>query len=57
MLIGNMHGLFVPLKDKNGITITTGCQKTLEKPKSKGLKQSKVWIDKGNEFDSRSMKS
>ena len=46
--------LIVPLKDKKGITITNVFQKLLYKS---NCKPNKVWIDKGNEFHNRSIKS
>ena len=48
-----MHGLFVS-KIKKGITITYAFQKILHKS---SCKPNKIWIDKGNEFYNRSMKS
>ena len=43
-----------PLKDKRGITITTIFQKILNES---NRKPRKIWVDKGSEFDNRSMKS
>ena len=44
----------IPLKDKKGNTITNAFQKILDKS---NLKPNKIWVDKGNEFYNRSMKS
>ena len=42
----------VPLKDKIGITITNAFQKVL---KESNRKPNKIWVDKGSEFNNRSM--
>ena len=42
----------VPLKDKIGITITNALQKVL---KESNRKPNKIWVDKGSEFNNRSM--
>ena len=44
----------VPLKDKKGVTIVKPYQKILDGSKRK---PNKIWVDKGSEFYSRSMKS
>ena len=60
--IYSKYARVIPLKDKKGITITNVFQKTLKESncrdvKSKGRQSSKIWIDKGNKFYNRSMKS
>ena len=44
----------IPLKDKKGITTTNPFQKIMKESNRKPLK---IWVDKGNEFYNRSMKS
>ena len=44
----------IPLKDKKGIKITNAFQKILGTSNSK---TNKIWVDKGSEFCTRSMKS
>ena len=44
----------VPLKDKICVSIVNAFQKFLDDSKRK---QNKIWVDKGSEFYSRSMKS
>ena len=44
----------VSLKDKKVITITNAFQKIIDES---GRKSNKIWIDKGNEFSNKSMKS
>ena len=44
----------VPLKDKKDIIITEAFQKVLDES---GGKLSKIWVDKGSEFYSKSLKS
>ena len=44
----------IPLKEKKGITITNAFLKTL---KESNRKPNKIWIGKGSEFYSRSIKS
>ena len=44
----------IPLKGKKGITITNAFQKILDKS---NRKPNKRWVDKGSEFNNRSMKS
>ena len=44
----------IPLKDKKGITITNAFKKTLN---DSNHRPYKIWVDKGNEFYNRSMKS
>ena len=41
------------LKDKRGIAITNDFQKVLDKSRRKS---NKIWVDRGSEFYSRSMK-
>ena len=41
------------LEDKQGITITNAFQKILDESNNK---PNKIWVDKGVEFDNRSMK-
>ena len=50
--IYSKYSRIVPLKDKNGIT--NAFQKMLNESKHK---RNKIWVDKGNEFYKRSMKS
>ena len=42
------------MKDKKGITISNAFQEILDKS---NRKQNKIWVDKGNEFYNRSIKS
>ena len=42
------------MKDKKGITITIGFQKKL---KEANRKPNKIWVDKGNKFGNRTIKS
>ena len=44
----------LPLKDKNGITITNAFQKDLKKST---WKPNKIWVDKGSEFYNKLIKS
>ena len=44
----------IPLKDGKEITNTNAFQKILDESK---LKPNKIWVDKGREFNNRSMKS
>ena len=46
--------IFIPFKDKIGITFNNAFQKILDES---GHKPNKIWIDKENEFYNRSMKS
>ena len=48
------YAWFIPLKDKNGITITNAFPKTL---KESNHKTNKIGVDKGSEFYNRSLKS
>ena len=43
----NTHGLFVPLKDKKGVTVVNACQNFL---KESNVKPNKIWVDQGSEF-------
>ena len=43
----------IPLKDKKGISIANGFQKTL---KDSNRKPNKIWVDKGSEFYNNSLK-
>ena len=49
--IYSKYAWLLPLKDKNGITITNPFQKTLDES---GLKPNKLWLDKSS---NRSMES
>ena len=51
--IYSKYAWFIPLKDKNGITITNGFQKILNESQPK---PNKIWVDKGSEFYNRSIK-
>ena len=42
----SQYAWFVPLKDKNGISIVNAFQKII----SKGCKPNKTWVDQGDEF-------
>ena len=44
----------IPLNDKKGITITNAFQTFLD---DSNPKPTKIWVDKGNKFYNRSMKS
>ena len=46
--------MVIPLKDKKGIIITKTFQKILDESNRKPYK---IWVDKGNEFYNRTMKS
>ena len=48
-----MFGLFLPLKDKKGISIVNVFQIILKKPNHK---PNKIWVDKGSEFCNNSFK-
>ena len=52
--ISSKHTWVISLKDKKGITITNAFQKFLD---GSNRKPNKIWVDKGSEFYSRSMKS
>ena len=52
--IYSKYAWVIPLKDKKGTTITNAFQKFL---KELNFKPSKIWVDEGSEFYSRSMKS
>ena len=52
--IFSKYAWVVPLKDKEGVTITNAFQKHLDESKRK---PNKIWVDKGSEFYNRSMKS
>ena len=51
--INSKYAWVIPLIDKKGIKITNAFQKLL---KEFNRKPNKVWVDKGSEFDNRSMK-
>ena len=51
--ITNVHGLFIPLKDRRGITIINAIQKFLDESK---FKPNKIWVDKSIEFYNRGIK-
>ena len=44
----------IPLKDKEGVTLTSPFQNNL---KESNRKPNKIWVDKGRKIYSRSMKS
>ena len=46
--------MYIPLTDKKGVTIVNAFQKILDDLKRK---PNKIWVDTGNEFYNRSMKS
>ena len=48
------HAWVVPLKDKNGITITNAFQQILYES---NYKPNKIWVDKGSELYNRLMQS
>ena len=48
------YARFIPLKDKKGTTITNAFQKKLNESNHK---PNKIWVDKGNEFYNKSIKS
>ena len=52
--IFSKYARYVPLKDKNSITITNAFQKIFD---GYNRKPNKIWINKGSEFYNRSMKS
>ena len=52
--IYSKYAWIIPLKDKKSITITHTFQKIL---KASNRKLNKIWVDKGNGFYNRSMKS
>ena len=52
--IYSKYAWIIPLKDKKSITITHTFQKILKKS---NRKLNKIWVDKGNGFYNRSMKS
>ena len=52
--ISSKHTWVIFLKDKKGITISNAFQKCLD---GSNRKPNKIWVDKGSEFYSRSMKS
>ena len=52
--IFNIQAWVIPLKDKTDITITNDFQKLLSQSNQK---PSKIWVDKGNKFYNRPMKS
>ena len=43
----------IPLKDKNGVTITNAFQNILIEPNGK---PNEIWLDKGSEFYNKSVK-
>ena len=45
--MANMHGLFIPLKDEKGITVTNDFKEVLDESNHK---PQKMWVDKGSEF-------
>ena len=52
--IYSKYAWVIPLKDKKGVSSVNAFQKTLDDSKRK---LNKIWVDKGNEFYNRSMKS
>ena len=52
--IYSKYAWVVPLKDKKGVSIVNAFQSILKKS---NRKPSKIWVDKGREFYTRSMKS
>ena len=52
--IYSKYAWFIPLTDKKGIIIINALQQTLDESKRK---PNKIWVEKGNEFYNRSMKS
>ena len=52
--IYSKYAWVIPLKDKNGVTITNAFQKVLNESKRKA---NKIWVDKSSEFYNSSMKS
>ena len=52
--IFSKYAWVIPLKDKKGVTIVNAFQNILDDSKRK---PNKIWVDKGNELYSRSMKS
>ena len=52
--IFSKYAWIIPLKDKKGITITNAFQNIL---KESNRTSNKIWVDKGNEFYNRSVKS
>ena len=48
------YARFIPLKDKKDTTITNAFQKKLNESNHK---PNKIWVDKGNEFYNKSIKS
>ena len=52
--IYSKYAWVVPLKDKKGVSIVNAFQSILKKS---NRKPSKIWVDKGSEFYTRSMKS
>ena len=52
--IYSKYAWVVPLKDKNGVSIVNAFQSILKKS---NRTPNKIWVDKGSEFYSRSMKS
>ena len=52
--IYSKYAWVVPLKDKNGITISNSFQKILDESHHKS---NEIWVDKGSEFCNSAMKS
>ena len=52
--IYSKYAWVIPLKDKNGITITDAFQKILDES---NCKPNTIWVDKGSEYYNRSVKS
>ena len=51
--IFSKYAWVIPLKDKKGVTVTNAFQKNFDES---NRKPSKIWVDKGSQFSSRSMK-
>ena len=52
--IYSKYAWVIPLKGKNGITITNAFQKVLNESKRKA---NKIWVDKSSKFYNSSMRS
>ena len=50
----NKYAWIIPLKDKNGVTVTKLFEKILDEP---NRKPNKIWVDKGSESYNISVKS
>ena len=52
--IYSKYAWVIPLKDKKGVSLINAFQSILHKS---NRKRNKIWVDKGNAFYNRSMKS